>query len=149
MKIALVTSRGGHLTETLQLIDAFKEHDYFVVTNHSPRDKELLSIVPVVFSRTTDAQLVPFTFAFFEAIGTLIREKPDVILSLGAEIALPFFFWGKIFGMKTIYIESWCRLEDLSLTGRIAYHWVNEFWVQWPQLAEEYRPKAKYKGSVV
>ena len=85
---------------------------------------------------------------FFWAIKVLMQEKPDVIISLGPHIALPFFFWGKLFGMKTIYIESWCRVEDLSVTGRIAYRWVDEFWVQWPQLQVRY-PQAKYKGSVI
>jgi UDP-N-acetylglucosamine:LPS N-acetylglucosamine transferase len=149
MKIAIVSSRGGHLTETLQLLEGLRGHEYFFVTSHSPRDRELEKIAPVRFCRTIDARPVPFLFVFFWAISVLLREKPDVILSLGAEVALPFFFWGRLLGMKTIYIESWCRVKDLSLTGRLVYRWVDEFWVQWPQLQRLYSAKAKYKGSIV
>ena len=41
MKIALVCSHGGHLTEMLELVDAFEGHDLFFVTYKSTRAVEL------------------------------------------------------------------------------------------------------------
>jgi len=149
MKIALVSTRGGHLTETLKLMDAFIGHKVFFVVPHNPLDQKLQASAPVYFSLCIDAKLHRFVYVFFWAIFILFKEKPDVILSLGPEIAIPFFFWGKIFGMKTIYIESWCRVNTLSLTGKIVYRWVDEFWVQWPQLLDNCGPKAKYFGGIL
>lgn len=148
MKIALITMRGGHLTEILRLLDAFDRHEYFFVIPHSVHDQELLHLAPVVFSDDLDTNIVRFLKLTLWSIGVVRRERPDVILSMGPHIALPFFLWGKVLGIKTIYIESWCRVENLSLTGRIAYLWVDEFWVQWPQLQAKY-PRAKYKGAVI
>ncbi|HEY3312577.1 MAG TPA: PssD/Cps14F family polysaccharide biosynthesis glycosyltransferase [Anaerolineales bacterium] len=149
MKIALVCTQGGHLTETLQLIDAFKGHEIFFATHHSPRDGDFRDIAPAYFSKGINSNPIIFLFTFPWAMWVIIREKPDVIFSIGAEIALPFFFWGKLFGIKTIYLESWCRTDSLSMTGRISYPFVDAFYVQWPQLLEVCGPKAKYFGAVV
>lgn len=147
MKIALVCSRGGHLTETLELLEALRGFEYFFVVPHSPRDSEIVRLAPVYFSPSIDARLLPFLWVCFWSLKVLLRERPEVIISLGPEIAIPFFFWGRLLGMKTLYIESWCRVENLSLTGKIVYPWVHEFWVQWPDLASKYR-RAQYKGAI-
>ena len=149
MKIALVCTHGGHLTETLQILDAFKDHDFFIVTHHSSRDVDLPMVANVFFTTNISANFYRLLRVFLEALPILLREKPDVILSLGAEIALPFFFWGKLFRKKLIYIESWCRVNDLSRTAKIVYPFVDEFWVQWPNLLAVCGPKAKYHGAVI
>ena len=42
-KIGLVTSHGGHLTEMLELREAFAEQEIFFVTYRSARAQELRS----------------------------------------------------------------------------------------------------------
>jgi len=42
MKIALVCLHGGHLTETLELLEAFREHEIFFATLHSARDEDVI-----------------------------------------------------------------------------------------------------------
>jgi beta-1,4-N-acetylglucosaminyltransferase len=148
MKIALVATRGGHLSEIVQLVPALGEHEFFFVAPHSPRDAEIEALGPVFYSLSIDARITRFIPVFFWALGVLLKQRPDVVLSMGTEIALPFFFWGRLLGMKTIYIESWCRVENLSLTGRLVYHWVHEFWVQWPRLQERFA-KAKFRGAIL
>jgi UDP-N-acetylglucosamine:LPS N-acetylglucosamine transferase len=148
MKVAVVVNRGGHLTEALQVLGAFKGHELLFIVPHNVRDRELLALAPVIFSRRVDANFFRFMVVFFWAIGVLRRERPDVIFSTGTENVIPFFFWGKLFGIKTMYLESWCRVEDLSVTGKIVYPWVDEFWVQWPQLLGAY-PRARFHGTVI
>lgn len=149
MKVALVCTQGGHLTETLQLLGAFKGHQIFFVTHHSSRDEDLNAIATTYLTVSIEAHPMRLLYAFIEALPILFREKPDVILSLGAEIAIPFFFWGKLLGMKLIYLESWCRVSNLSRTAKIVYPIVDEFWVQWPELLEVCGPKAKFHGAVI
>ena len=136
MKVALVCTQGGHLTETLQLLDAFEGHDFFFVTHHSSRDGDIRKIAPAYFSKSINANPILFLLTFPWALGVIIQERPEIIFSTGAEIALPFYFWGKLLRIKTIYLESWCRINDISLTGRISYLFVDAFYVQWPQLLE-------------
>lgn len=149
LKIALICTHGGHLTETLQLLEAFIEHDIFFVTHHSIRDEEVQKIAPVYFLDNMAEKPSSIPIVILNALFILIREKPDVILSLGADIALPFYIWGRLLSSKTIFIESYCRIESLSRTGRIAYWLVDIFWVQWPKLLSQCGTKARYKGAVI
>lgn len=149
MKIGLICSHGGHLTETLQLLSAFEGHTLFFATYHSPREEEVRCIAPAYCIDNIGASPMRLFRAFFWAYQILRRERPDVLVSLGAEIALPFFFLARLFKVRTIFIESWCRVTDLSKTGRLVYPVSDEFWVQWPQLAGSAGTKAHYKGAVI
>ena len=149
MKIAIVSTQGGHMTEILQLINAFEGHEIFFVTHHSIRDDELQAIASTHYVENMAEHPLQSPYIFYLALMIILRENPDAILSLGADIAFPFFFWGKLLGLKTIFIESFCRTENLSRTGRIAYWIVDVFWVQWPQVLNVSGPKARYMGSVV
>lgn len=149
MKICLVCSHGGHLTEMLQILDAFEGHDIFFATYHSSREGEVSAIAPGYFTKNIGRSVWRMLIAFLWSLGILLRERPDVAVSLGAEIALPFFFWAKLLRIRTIFIESWCRVEKLSRTGQLIYPITDLFLVQWPQLLSICGPKAAYKGSVI
>ena len=116
MKICLVCSHGGHLTETLQLLEAFEGHDFFFVTYRSSRDEALMEIARAYFIQNIGSSIWRMLKAIPWALGILLKEKPDVILSLGAEVAIPFFYLGKLLRARTIFIESWTRLRSLSGT---------------------------------
>ncbi len=49
---------------------------------------------------------------------------------------------------KIVYVESFARVNRLSLSGRIAYLIADRFVVQWPQLKTRY-PKADYLAPIV
>ncbi|KAA3665093.1 MAG: oligosaccharide biosynthesis protein Alg14-like protein [Chloroflexi bacterium] len=149
MKICLVCSHGGHLTETLQIMEAFVGHDCFFVTYHSSRDNTVMSLTRAYFTQNIGMNVWRMAKAMLWAPTILRREKPDVILSLGAEIALPFMVWGWLLRIRTIFIESWCRTDDLSLTGRLVMPIVDRFWVQWPQLLTICSEKAECHGAVI
>jgi beta-1,4-N-acetylglucosaminyltransferase len=149
MKIGLVCTHGGHLTETLQLLDALQGHEIFFATHNSIRNQDILSIAPAYFSNNIDGNLLRFIKEFGRAYSIIKTEKPHILISLGAEIAIPFFIIGKLFGVKLIYIESWCKIETLSLTGKIVYPIVDEFWVQWPGLLTRCGKKALFNGAVI
>jgi beta-1,4-N-acetylglucosaminyltransferase len=149
MKIALICSHGGHLTETMQILPAFDQHEIFFVTYHSARDGEVEKIGRAYFTENIGLNPWRMFRTFFWAWRVLRFERPDVVLSLGAEIALPFFYLCKYLKIKTIYIESWCRVKNLSLTGKLVYPVADQFWVQWPQLLKVCGPRARYEGAVV
>jgi beta-1,4-N-acetylglucosaminyltransferase len=149
MKICLVCSHGGHCTQTLQLLDAFEGHEIFFATYHGPREKDLIKIAPSYFTDFIDTNYWRMFRASLWAVKILIHERPDVILSLGAEIAIPFFYLGKLLGIKTIFIETWSRIENLSFTARMVYPVADIYLVQWPQLLKICGPKAKYTGAII
>ncbi|MEN6554067.1 MAG: PssD/Cps14F family polysaccharide biosynthesis glycosyltransferase [Methanobacterium sp.] len=147
MKIALVCSHGGHLTELLYLMDAFKEHEIFFITYNNFRTRDLKYDKYLMENIGTS----PFkmTKAFFQMFRILIHEKPEMIISTGSEIAIPAFILAKILRIQTIFIESWCRVKTKSGTGKIVYPISDMFLVQWPELLELYGDKAQYVGAVI
>jgi beta-1,4-N-acetylglucosaminyltransferase len=146
MKICLVCSHGGHLTEMLDLMDAFEGHETFFYSYDSVRTRQLgkAYLVPYI-------GLNPFrmTASFPKVWRMLRKERPDVVVSTGSEIAIPVFYFAKLLGMKTIFIEDLCRVHMPTGTGRIVYPISDVFLVQWEELLAAYGPKAEYKGAVL
>ena len=83
----------------------------------------------------------------FLAIKVLRKEKPNLIISSGAAVAVPFFWLGKLFGAKTIYIEVFDRIDKSTLTGKLVYPVTDKFIVQWDEMKEVYK-KSENLGSI-
>lgn len=133
----------------MQILSSFKDCDIFFATYHSARETEVTAIARAYFTDNIGTNIWRMLHTLFWALYILLLEKPDAIVSLGAEIAIPFFYLGKFLRIKTIFIESWCRVENLSKTGKLIYPVADAFYVQWPQLLNRCGPKAQYKGAVI
>ena len=83
----------------------------------------------------------------FVALKVLRKEKPDLIISSGAAVSVPFFYLGKLFGAKLIYIEVFDRIDKPTMSGKLVYPIVDKFIVQWEEMKEVY-PKAINLGSI-
>lgn len=146
MKVGLVCTRGGHLAEMERLLPAVAPYESFWVIHSEPvprhRDGAYrigeLPHPPVSYLR-----VMP------RVLRILRTESPDVLLSTGSQVAIPFFVAGRALGIHTIFVESVCRIETLSVTGKILYRLADEFYVQWPELADEVGSDARYGGSVL
>jgi UDP-N-acetylglucosamine:LPS N-acetylglucosamine transferase len=77
----------------------------------------------------------------------LRKEKPDVIISSGAAVAVPFFYLGKLFGAKTIYIEVFDRIDKPTMTGKMVYPITDKFIVEWEEMKQVYK-KSINLGSI-
>ncbi|XP_025768366.1 UDP-N-acetylglucosamine transferase subunit ALG14 isoform X2 [Herpailurus yagouaroundi] len=82
------------------------------------------------------------------------RVKPDLVLCNGPGTCVPVCVSALLLGILGIkkviivYVESICRVEHLSLSGKILFHLSDYFIVQWPALKEKY-PKSVYLGRIV
>lgn len=70
--------------------------------------------------------------AAWQTLRILRRERPALVLSTGADVALPAIVLGKLLGAAVVYVESAATLEP-SLTGRLAYPFADLFIVPWPE----------------
>lgn len=149
MKIGLISSSGGHFSELRSLNSIWNQYNRFWVSFPSCDTKVLLK--NEIFYHgyyPTNRNLINFFRNFFLAFKVLLKERPDVLVSTGAGLCVPFFILGKLFFIKTIYIESMARIYNLSLSGKLVYFLTDVFIVQWPQLADFYK-KAVYKGQII
>lgn len=81
------------------------------------------------------------------AWNVLLKERPDLIISSGAAVAVPFFYLGKCFGAKTIYVEVFDRINKPTITGKLVYPISDKFIVEWEEMKKVY-PKAINLGSI-
>ncbi len=130
----------------LHLMEAFEGHETFFITYDSVRTRQLehkyllrnIGTNPLVMAR-----------AFMSTLIILLKEKPKLIVSTGSEIAIPAFYLARLFRAKTIFIESWTRVEQPTGTGRLVYPFSDIFLVQWERLLGQYGKKAKYEGTII
>lgn len=144
MKIALVGSSGGHLTQMLILDSWWKQHDRFWVTfNKVDASTALLSEKTYWCHFPTNRSIINLARNTFLAFRVILKERPDVIFSTGAAVAVPFFYIGKAFGATTVFLEVYDRIESPTLTGRLCQPVTDLFLVQWEQ------QKKFYKNAIV
>ncbi len=148
-KIALICSSGGHLFELWRLKECIEQHPHFWVTFLSEDAQVLLKDEQVYWAFSpTNRSIKNFVKNLFLAGRILRQEKPTHIITTGAGVAVPFIYVAKFLGVRTIYLESLARIENLSLSGKLVYFFADHFLVQWEQLAHKYR-RAVYGGRVV
>jgi len=149
VNICLVCSSGGHFQELLRLRNVWRDYDHFWVTFPGVDTSPLLAEEEMIAAyHPTNRNLWNLFRNTLIAWRILRRKKPDIIISTGAGVAIPFFYMARFSGIKTVYIESLTRIHDLSLTGKIIYPVASHFFVQWPGLALRLK-KATYGGQVL
>ena len=107
MKVCLVGSSGGHLTHLYMLKPFWKDKNRFWVTFDKEDARSLLEgekVYPCYFptNRSIKALIKNTKIAW----DVLHKEKPDLIISCGAAVAVPFFYIGKMMGAKLVYTYS-------------------------------------------
>lgn len=148
MKVALVGSSGGHLTHLYLLEKFWKQEDRFWVTFDKADAKSLLKNERKYNAHyPTNRNIKNLLKNTVLAFKVLWIERPDLIISSGAAVAVPFFYLGKLFGCKTIYIEVFDRIDKPTITGKLVYPVTDRFIVQWPEMKKIY-PKAIYLGGI-
>ena len=146
LKVCLCCSHGGHLTEMLQLLEAFDGHDvfYFCYDADTTRRLDHAYLIPNMCKNP-----IEFLKNLMRLSKIYWHERPDLIVSTGAEIAIPAVLVGKLFGAKSVYIECGAQVTHPSITGRVMYWMADHLFVQWRELLQAYGPRARYAGSLV
>ena len=148
MKVCLVGSSGGHLTHLYMLKPFWQDQERFWVTFPKEDARSLLEgerMFPCYFPTNRNLKnLIRNTFLAFKI---LRKEKPDLIVSSGAAVAVPFFYLGKLFGAKTVYMEVFDRIDAPTLSGKLVYPVTDKFIVQGEEMKQVY-PKAINLGSI-
>lgn len=148
MKVCLVGSSGGHLSHLYLLKQFWEKEDRFWVTFDKDDAKSLLEkerFYPCYYP--TNRNIINLIKNTKLAFKILREEKPDIIISSGAAVAVPFFYIGKFFGTKTVYIEVFDRVDSPTLTGKLVYPITDLFIVQWEEMKKIY-PKAINLGGI-
>ena len=148
-KVCIPTSSGGHLTHMRMLMPVLdKAADRFWVTFDKEDANTALEGERVYHCFFPTNRNVRNTVRNTLLAARVLREeRPDLIVSSGAAIAVPFFLVGKLMGAKTVYIEVFDRVDAPTLTGRLVRRFTDLFVVQWPEMTRVY-PGSVDLGSI-
>lgn len=91
------------------------------------------------------SSILPTLRSMYHTLYLLRNETPDLILANGPGMCVPLIylmFFFRILGFsghcKLIFVESLCRVQTLSLSGKLVYPVVDQFVVHWPSLKRRY-----------
>ena len=145
----LVCSPGGHLLQMLSLEPSWQHLRTSWVTLAGADVDYLLDGKEITIAHgPTNRSVLKLVRNFAIAWREIHRRRPDVILSTGAALAVPFFVIGRLHGCRLVYVESLTRTRGLSLSGRMVYPLASVFFVQWPGAAGT-RRRAKHAGNLL
>ena len=149
MKVLLVSSSGGHLAQLYLLRPWWHRHERTWVTFGHPQAQSLLRGEQVIPAFAPTTRNIPNAIRnLWLAIGVIWAERPDVVISDGAGVAVPFFIVARLLRVRTVYLEVYDRISRPTLTGRLCYPLAELFLLQWPEQAITY-PRGKVIGCLL
>ena len=146
-KILLVSSHGGHWVQLKKISPAFDGMDvHYMTTTNGVKD----DVYPAPLYIIPDAHLdekLGLIFLSLKIFFIMLRLRPDIVISTGAAPGFFSLLIGKLFGAKTIWIDSVANVKQLSVSGRKVKRFADLWLTQWKHLEKPEGPF--YKGSVL
>lgn len=145
--IILTCSAGGHLAEMRQLKPFYSNYQHAFITFKRPDTESLGESVRVHFIERPARSPFKTIQSFVQAWKIIAREKPSLVISTGADVTVPVCVAAKLQGVPVIFIESFCRVTEPGITGRIVSVFADRTFYQWRSLKKFY-PNGIYAGSI-
>jgi UDP-N-acetylglucosamine:LPS N-acetylglucosamine transferase len=82
-----------------------------------------------------------------KAVGIMLRERPSVIVTTGSAPMLCFLLLGRLFGARSLWIDSIAQAEEMSSSGKLAKRIATKVVCQWPEVAQA--ENLEFWGSVL
>ena len=138
--VLAVASKGGHWRQLMAMSAAFDAYDV-----------KFASTCPELGNYTLSECSRSRWWSGFVTVAQLIyimaRLRPDVVLSTGALPGFLALIVARVFGARTVWVDSIANAEQMSLSGRLSKP-IAELWLtQWPRVSA--RTGATYAGAVL
>ncbi len=160
-KLLAVASSGGHWVQLLRLRPAWDGCTVSYVTTNpgyrealfaeeAQRGKDLPRFH--IVTPATRWQKLRLIRQLSQILWIILTERPDVIVSTGAAPGFWALRFGKIFGARTIWIDSIANAETLSMSGKMVGNYADLWLTQWSHLKGSEKPEAEkpdYHGAVI
>lgn len=160
-RVLAISSGGGHWVELRRMRSAWDACDVAYVTTlegykddifkdaYERRQQKPRYYTVIDAHRWQKRRLI---WQFLSIIWIILKERPNVIVSTGAAPGFLALKIGKIFGARTIWIDSIANAGTLSLSGKLVGSSADLWLTQWEHLAgsmDRERGLPEFKGSVI
>lgn len=147
LRVLAIASGGGHWVQLLRLRPALAEHEVTYVSVDKCYRSDISPAKLRVVNDATRRHKIGLVLLAIRVAWILARVRPDTIVTTGAAPGYFAVRLGKLFGMKTIWIDSIANVERLSLSGRQAEPYADLWLTQWSHLAGVGGPR--YAGAML
>lgn len=145
----LVCSSGGHLAQLLALEPWWRGQQRTWVTFDTPDAVSLLAGEQVRWAHhPTTRNIANLLRNTALSLRLFRRWRPDIVLSTGAGVAVPFFVIARMLRVPTVYIEVYDRIDAPTVTARLCRPFTSLFLVQWEEQRRFY-PEAAVIGTLL
>jgi UDP-N-acetylglucosamine:LPS N-acetylglucosamine transferase len=146
--LLLICSSGGHLLQMLELRPAWESFEHVWVAFDKSDTRSLLAGERVIHAHGPTNRNIPNLLRNLRVAWRVVRdERPAAILTTGAGLAVPFAWVARLRGIPTVYVESFTRIDRLSLSARLIAPVAGRMYVQWPELADRER-RTHFAGNL-
>jgi len=147
-RILAVSSAGGHWIELTRVVFGLTNIEVLFATTQSDYEEEIqIDCEFYVISDSTRWNLLRLIKTAIEIFWVVFKTHPEVVFSTGAAPGAIAILAGKLFGAKTIWLDSIANVSEISRSGKLVVKHVDVFLTQWEHLAQE--PNIKFKGAVL
>lgn len=140
MRILFVTSNGGHLDQLVRLQPWWSRHERLWISFELPDARSRLrgeEFRAAHHPTTRNAANAVRNLAL--AWRVLRSYRPDIVVSAGAGVAVPFFVLARLWRVRTVYLEVYDRIDLPTMTGRLCTPFTDAFLLQWDEQRDTYR----------
>ena len=142
-----MASGGGHWVQLLRLRPALAgEHVVYVTVDKAYRDEVGAAPFHVV-PDATRWNKIKLAWMALRMLGIVLWERPDVVVTTGAAPGYFAVMFGRLFGARTVWLDSMANVESMSLSGKKAGRFATLWLTQWPELSTPQGPR--YEGAVL
>ncbi len=150
IRVVAVSSGGGHWVELMRLIPAFYDTDVSFVTVNQSYHSDVSEFANAKFYCVQDVtrwNKILWIKTAFQLFFIIIKEHPHYVISTGALPGYLALRIGKLFGSKTIWIDSIANANKLSSSGEHIGKHADLWLTQWKHLSKHGGPE--YHGAVL
>ena len=146
-KILTVSSGGGHWMQLMRLKPALEGHNVHYISVRRAYSADVESCRFYCVRDANRWSKIGLTILAVQMLWLTAKLRPEIVVSTGAAPGYFALRFGKMFGARTIWIDSIANTEEISLSGRLARKYADLWLTQSSHLARPGGPR--FEGNLL
>lgn len=142
-----MASSGGHWIQLLRLRPAFEGCDVIYAIVDPSSKSQVAENELLLFPDANKDTKVALLKSAARVLRSLMRVRPDVIVTTGAAPGFLAIATGRCFGAKGVFVDSIANAHELSISAKLVLKIGGRVFTQWPDVAKD--TDAEFFGAVL